>query len=223
MSRATLVKYISYVLFACAALIAFKERAWLSAHKGTVTLSVMGFILTFSGMVIWRGSCLTLVGGLPCVTRHNPCLLTLKRAYQLWYSPLPSDIDVLWDGRVIDLSGKNPQSYKVRLVRSGKKWIVQRTVLGNLMVGMPVSTRCPLDWHEWETWYVAEGEWPATTFPPRVLGGDTVTAQWTPTPVAKKAKLPPLLVLDPKHVANVPRRMDKPGGALEGKRGKKGR
>jgi hypothetical protein len=104
-----------------------------------------------------------------------------------WRRP---DIDVLWDTWVISHNEK----YKLRFVRSEGKWLAQRTDALTPSTTF-VSTREPVDSREWTTWYIAEGDWHGTAYPP-LNGRDN--ARWKPVGPAPKflKKGEPLVVFD---------------------------
>ena len=103
---------------------------------------VLGIFLAvgiFQATTITKSTLIAIAGGFPGVTRHKFSVMTLKRAHQLLLSPLAADIDCVWDGFGNWSSGKD--RYKIRMVRSGYTWYVQRTPNGVTQV----STRLPLN------------------------------------------------------------------------------
>ena len=185
-SRELRIKCLSWAVVSFSALVIIYFRTWMSLA------GVLGVLFWFQSTVMIKGAKIEIEGGFVGCTRITPCKVTHKRSYQLYYSPLPPDIQVLWDGIVIEISKRS--SYKVRLVRSGVTWLAQRTESTGMLVAVPVSTRCPVDHPLWTTMFICDGEWPNTVIPPRNVEEG---ATWGPTVAAKKSGQPPMVVQTP--------------------------
>ena len=200
MANERLKRYVTYALIFAVAAFILLLRSWMAV----AFVVCVGYCFQLGN--IYRTTKMEFLGGFPSATwsghKKVPVPLTQKRGFLLYYSPLPPDIDVLWDTRIVDLS--DGSSYKVRFVRSGSMWLAQRTARGGF-VGMPVSTREPINSQNWQTWYIADGDWPDTVLPPRNM---QEKAQWRPTGPANKYKGYPLVVLSPGDAKNMPSRRE---------------
>ena len=183
-------------------------------------LLLVSLAFIFQTAMMMRSTLIEIAGGFPGISGRGTCVLTLKRAHQLVISPLPPDIDVLWDGNVRTSPAGH---YKVRLVRSGTTWYAQRTPDGVTFV----STRTPLNYSatEWTTWFTIE-VLTRTTMPPLTFDPDAPQQQGQPRPVyvptreAVKAKAPALVVMRTStkagaHAGRIPKRNPQKSGSRE--------
>ncbi len=166
--------------------------------KLLVGLGLIAFV--FQCLVISRAK-LAMTSGFPSVSLKRPVFLSLRRGHQLMYSPLPADIEVLWDGAC---HWHPAGAYKIRLVRLGKTWYAQRSPDGSFY-SIDASTREPLNSPSWTTYHTYEAAAP-TRYPPFTRGpGSSLKdgAEWVPTREALKAKVHTLGLVDSDDMWNL--------------------